>query len=223
VRSFLKQELIESAAEGDVYTNRTAGIVIALFLAVVCALLINIGANKRYVNATRTVQVQEATRFIPAGEKISTDMVKTVDVPQQMAEYLATGAAGQYTKVPVMQNQLLMKDDLNTTGKDTGYAEVYVPVDVPSSACAISGDYVDVYTKAGNNSPSVLLYQKAKVLNVVDSSAEETEPGSKPAGVTAAAASGTAVAIGIEIPSNQAIQIVGPASMKQIYLVQSAL
>lgn len=203
--------------------NRTAGIVIALCLAVVCALLINIGANKRYVNATKTVQVLEATRFIPAGEKVSADMVKTVGAPQQMAQYLATDAAGQYTRVPVMQNQLLMKDDLNATGKDPGYAEVYVPVDVPSSACVISGDYVDVYTKAGNNSPSILLYQKAKVLNVVDSSAKETEPGSQPAGVSAAAGSGTAVAIGIAIPSNQAIQIVGPASMKQIYLVQSAL
>jgi len=196
--------------------------VIALFLAVVCALLINIGANKRYINATKTVQVLETTQFIPAGEKVSTDMVQAVDVPQQMAEYLATDAAGQYTKVPVMQNQLLMKDDLNATGKDPGYAEVYVPVDIPSSACVISGDYVDVYTKAGNNSPSVLLYQKAKVLNVVDSSAEETEPGSRPVGMTTAA-NGTAVAVGIEIPSNQAIQIVGPASMKQIYLVQSAL
>ncbi len=189
----------------------------------VCALLINIGANRRYVNATRTAQVLETTRFIPAGAKVTADMVKTVDVPQQMAEYLATDAAEQYTKVPVMQNQLLMKDDLNATGRDPGYAEVYVPVDVPSSACVISGEYVDVYTKAGNNSPSVLLYQRAKVLNVVDSSAQETEPGSKPAGVSAAAGSGTAVAIGIAIPGNQAIQIVGPASMKQIYLTQSAL
>jgi hypothetical protein len=201
--------------------NRTTGIVIALIVAIVCTLLIYVGANKKYTEASRTVKVLQATQFIPAGEKIAPGMLQAVDVPQQMAKDLATGdAAGQYTRAPVMKDQLLMQDDLGATGRDPGYVEVYVPVDVPSSALVVSGDYADVYTKAENNSPSMLLYSKAKVLDVVDSNAKETEPG-KSSGV-AVGGGGTAVAIGIAVPGDQAAKIVGPASQKQIYLVKSA-
>jgi hypothetical protein len=185
--------------------------------------MIYVSATRKYSDATRTAKVLQATQFIPAGKKVDLSVVKTVDAPQQMAQGLAgDDGMGQFTKVPVMQGQLLMEDDLGTSGRDPGYAEVYVPVDVPSSACVISGDYVDVYSKAENNIPSVLLYGKAKVLDVVDSNAKETAPGGKSSGVTAVAGSGTAAAIGIEVPNDQAVKIVGPASQKQIYLVKSA-
>jgi hypothetical protein len=201
--------------------NRATGIAIALIVAIVCTLLIYAGANKKYTEAVRTAKVLQATQFIPAGEKIAPGMLQVVDVPQQMAQDLAAGdAAGRYAKAPVMKDQLLMKDDLGATGRDPGYAEVYVPVDVPSSACVTSGDYADVYTKAANNNPSVLLYQKAEVLDVVDSNAAETQPG-KSSGIVAGGG-GAAVAIGIAVPSDQAAKIVGPASQKQIYLVKSA-
>ena len=201
--------------------NRKTGIIIALILAVVCTLLIVTSANRKYAAATRAVKVMKAAEFIPAGELIGPGMVEAVNVPEQMAQGLATGdVEGRSVKVPVLKGQYLLNDAVDTVGRRPGYAEIYVPVDVPGSACAMSGDYVDIYQKGDNNSPSVLLLKRAWVLHTVDSGAKQTEPG-KSSG-PAAMGGGTAVAIGIEVPDDQVLKIVGPASDKKIYLVRSA-
>ena len=193
-------------------------------LAVILALAINVSATRKYAAVTKTIKVIQATQFIPVGEKIDPSMVKSVDVPAQMAQGLETdiaAVAGKSVKVSILNDQYLMQDDMDTQGKDPGCVEVYVPVTVPGGAWALPGDYVDVWQKAGQNNPGVLLIAKVKVLHTVDSNAAQTEPG-KPAG-SAVVGSGAAVAVGIEVPADQAVKVVGPASQNQIYLVQSAI
>ena len=90
---------------------------------------------------------------------------------------------------------------------------------MPGGAWVAPGDYVDLWQKAVQDNPGVLLVAKAKVLHTVDSNANQTEPG-KSAGATAMG-SGVAVAVGIEIPADQAAKVVGPASQNNIYLVRS--
>ena len=191
----------------------------------ILTLAINVSATRKYAAATRTAKVIQATQFIPAGEMIDPGMVKAVDVPAQMAQDLATGdltgVVGKSVKVSIMKDQYLMNDDLDTSGRDPGTAEIYVTVTVPSGAWAIPGDYVDVYQKGAQGSPGVLLDAKARVLHTVDSSARQTEPGKS--AVAGAMGSSAAVAVGIEVPGDQVVKVVGPASQNQIYLVRSAV
>lgn len=193
-------------------------------MAVILALAINISATRKYAAVTRTVKAIQATQFIPVGEKIDPGMVRALDVPAQMAQGLETdiaAVAGKSVKVSILKDQYLMQDDLDTRGRDPGCVEVYVPVTVPGGAWVAPGDYVDVWQKAVQDNPGVLLVTKAKVLHTVDSNAKQTEP-DKSAGATAMG-SGVAVAVGIEIPADQAVKVVGPASQNQIYLVKSAV
>jgi hypothetical protein len=195
-------------------------------LAVICTLAINIGANRKYSSAARTVKAIQATEFIPAGEAIDQNMVKAADVAAQMAQNLETGdiaaVVGKSVKVSIMKDQYLMQDDMDTQGRDPGSDEIYFPVNVPSSACVIPGDYVDIYQKAAQNAPSVLLYAKAEVLHTVDSNAKQTEPGTSSGAATIGGGSAV-VAVGVEVPDGQAAKIVGPASQNEIYLVKSAI
>jgi Flp pilus assembly protein CpaB len=194
-------------------------------LAVILTLAINVSATRKYAAVTRTTRVIQATQFIPAGEMINAGMVKAVDVPAQVAQELVTGdvtgVIGKSVKVSIMKDQYLMNDDLDTSGRDPGTTEIYVTVTVPSGAWAMPGDYVDVWQKGQQNSPGVLLIAKAKVLHTVDSNAKQTEPGKST--VTGAMGNSAAVAVGIEVPSDQVVKVVGPASQNQIYLVRSAV
>ncbi len=194
-------------------------------LAVILTLAINVSATRKYAAVTRTTRVIQATQFIPAGEMINAGMVKAVDVPAQVAQELVTGdvtgVIGKSVKVSIMKDQYLMNDDLDTSGRDPGTTEIYVTVTVPSGAWAMPGDYVDVWQKGQQNSPGVLLIAKARVLHTVDSNAKQTEPGKST--VTGAMGNSAAVAVGIEVPSDQVVKVVGPASQNQIYLVRSAV
>jgi hypothetical protein len=219
-RSYQTRSYYQS--KGDDFTNRTTGIAIALIIAIVCTIMIYVSANKKYTEATKSVEILQATQFIPAGQKLDSGMFKSINVPIQVAQNLATIAAGQFAIVPILQGQMLMKDDLAATGRGPGYVEVYVSVNVPSSACVMSGDIVDVYATGENNDPSVLLCARAEVLDVVDANAKETEQGKTSSIVSSVSSGGTAVAVGVAIPSDQAANVVGPASRKQIYLVKSA-
>lgn len=210
--------------EGVDNTNRRTGIIIALALAVILTLAINISATRKYAAVTKTIKVMQTTQFIPAGEKIDPSMVKSVDVPVQMAQGLETDiatVAGKSVNVSILNGQYLMQDDMDTSGRDPGTVEIYVTVTVPSGAWAIPGDYVDVWQKGQQNSPGVLLYAKAKVLHTVDSNAKQTEPGKST--VTGAIGNSATVAVGIEVPGDQVVKVVGPASQNQIYLVRSAV
>jgi Flp pilus assembly protein CpaB len=194
-----------------------------LVLAVILTLLINISATKKYAAASETVDVLQATRFIPVGEQIDPGMVKTVAVPAQVADGLATSmaaVAGKSARVSILSGQYLMRDDVDSQGRDPGCVEIYVSVNVPGGAWALPGDYVDVWQRAGQNSPSVLLVARVKVLHTVDADARQAEPGQV---ATDALGSGAAVAVGIQVPEDQAAKVVGPASQNEIYLVQSTV
>jgi Flp pilus assembly protein CpaB len=196
-----------------------------LVLAIICTLAIKANATRKYASAARTVKVVQATEFIPAGEQIDAGMVKDVDVPAQVAQNLETdfpAIAGKSARVSILQGQYLMQGDVDTQGRDPGTVEVYVPVTVPSSACVLPGEYVDVYQKGNNNGSATLLVAKAKVLHTVDSSAKQTEPG-KSAGPTAAMGSSTVAAVGIEVPGAQAAAVVSAASQNEVYLALSAV
>ena len=195
-------------------------------LAVILTLAINISATRKYATATRTVKAIQATQFIPAGETIDAGMVKAVNVPAQVAQELESdidAVAGKSAKVSILQGQYLMQDAVDTQGRDPGTVEIYVPVTVPSSACALPGEYVDIYQKGGNNGPSVLLCQRARVLHTVDGAARQTESGKSAGVATAAMGNSTVAAVGIEVPAAQAVKVVSAASRNEVYLALSAV
>ena len=121
-RSLRKRKGVDS-------TNRKTGIIIAVVLAIICTLAIEISANRKYVEATKTVQAIQATQFIPVGEKIDAGMVKAVAVPAQMAQFLAIGdvtaVVGKSVKVSIWQGQDLMQDALDNQGRSPGTDEVF--------------------------------------------------------------------------------------------------
>ena len=199
---------------------------IALVLAVIFTLAINISVTRKYTSAARTVKVvPQATQFIPAWEMITPEMVRTTDVPSQIAQELVTGGVssvvGKSVKVSIMQDQFFMSDDLDTSGRDPGTVEVYVMVTVPSGAWSLPGDYVDVWLKGQQNNPAVLIFSKAKVLHTVDANAKQTESEKTAA---ESLVNSSVVAVGIEVPADQAVsEDCRPCFANQIYLVRSAL
>lgn len=195
-----------------------------MLLAVILTLAINISATRKYAAATKAITVIKTNQFIPVGEKIDPGMVKIVDVPEQMAQGMETdmtAVVGRSVRVSVLKDQYLMQDDMDTQGKDPGCVEIFVPVNVPGGAWTMPGDYVDVWQKAGQNIPSVLLVSKVKVLHTVDSGARETAPSNPESSPVVGSAA--AVAVGIEVPDDQAVKVVGPASQNQVYLVKSSV
>lgn len=199
--------------------NRKAGIIIALVLTVILVLAINLSANQRYAQVTKTVKILKANRFISAGERLDPGDFTEVDVPEMIAnDFRVDSVAGKTVRVPLLANQYLMSDNLDTV-RDSGFTEVYVSVDVASSACAIPGNFVDIYTKSESDVPSELLYKKAKVLSTVDANGEEIEKSKSVAAMVNNAVS----AIGLEVPDDLTQAIVSAASQKKIYLVKSAL
>jgi Flp pilus assembly protein CpaB len=191
-------------------------------LAVILTLAINISATRKYAAASKMIKAIQATQFIPVGENVDPGMVRTVDVPAQVAQEFETditAVVGKSVKVSILKDQYLMQDDMDTQGRDSGCVEVYVPVTVSGGAWVAPGDYVDVWQKATQDSPSVLLVARVKVLHTVDSNANQTEP-DRPAGSTVAG-NGAVAAVGVEVPADQAAKVVGPASQNNIYLVLS--
>lgn len=202
--------------------TRKAGILISLVLALLFTFLIVRAAGQA---EEQKVKVAKAKDFVAAGEVLVPDRLEAVEVPKLVAEGAATveEAAGKPVKVSLVKGQIVYKDALDAgAALQKGYVEVYVPVDLASSALALPGQYVNVYVvaKQQGGAPSLLL-ERVRVLHAVANQGEAV--GSAKQGVAAAVQMGNVpAAVGLEVPADKAVQVAQAASQKAIYLARVA-
>ncbi|MEW6727597.1 MAG: SAF domain-containing protein [Bacillota bacterium] len=211
--------------------SKKAAIVASIVLALIFTLLITGTANRRYAVAARTVDVVQVEQYIPVGSVISEKAVKTVKVPEKVANDLVRDpdeAIGKVAKVGLVKGQYVWKHALGEgLACRPGYVEVHVPTDLSSSACVIAGDIVDVYpvvksSAAGEPlSPGAALAQGLRVLHSLDQGGEEIDPAKKAAlAQVAATGKNVPVSVALEVPQALAQQVVSYASRKAVYLVK---
>ncbi|WP_449241482.1 SAF domain-containing protein [Desulfoscipio gibsoniae] len=209
--------------------NRKKGITISLILALLFTGAIVFGANKNYAAATKTIDTVVAGRYIPSGKYISQDDIKTEKVPEKLAGNLVQkpdAIIGKTASVSLIAGQYIWKDSITKgEGKRQGYVEVFVPTDLPSSACLIAGEMADIYVvdQGYEGAPGALpLYKGARVLNSLEQSGNEIDPAQRNQ-VTEMAANGSKVpvTIGVEVPEKIASALVQACSDDSVYLVKS--
>ncbi|MGB9793382.1 MAG: RcpC/CpaB family pilus assembly protein, partial [Thermacetogeniaceae bacterium] len=200
--------------------SRKAAIVVSLVLALVFTLLIVGASNRKYSEATQSVEVAQTTHFIPAGAELKGDDVKAVKVVKSAAKGLASvsEAVGKTAKVPMLKGQYVYKDALDTAkAVRPGYVEVFVPVDISSSAFSMSGQRVNVYVVNKDTGAATVLLENVRVLHSLTSQGQNV--GEKEGGVAAAQSTEPAT-VGLEVPKDKADAVVQAAAAKQIYLVR---
>jgi len=196
---------------------------LCLFLAVVFTLLIQLSANKKYAQATRTVDGYRAAEFIAAGQEIKPSDIEKVKVPESVAGVDTGEVEGKTAAVSMVKGQYIYKDALtDTKGIRQGYVGVYIPTDLSSSAGAIAGDTVDVcaVVKTGQIVEGAVIYENARVLSSVDSSGNLITPGQSSGVGELAGNTRVAAAVQVEVPQNLEARVVQLASQKALYLVK---
>ncbi|MDI6906429.1 MAG: SAF domain-containing protein [Thermoanaerobacterales bacterium] len=209
--------------------NKRLVIVGCVIAALVFTILIQVSAGRRVVEAKRTVDAVQTTRYIPAGAEIPRDAVKAVKVPEAIGASLIPkpeDVAGKVARVALVEGQYVWKDSVGVgRACRPGFVEVYVPVDLSSSACVIAGETVDVYPIAKSAGempmPTTPLAQGLRVLHSLDQSGKEIDPTKR---ATLSKMAGTdrniPVSVGLEVPQAFAQQIVSFASKKAVYLAK---
>lgn len=201
--------------------SRKVGIAVSLILALIFTFLIVGASNRKYNEATQTVEVAQATGYIPVGTELTSDNIKPVKVVKSAARGLASvkEALGKTAKVAMLKGQYVYRDALDASkAVRPGYVEVFVPVDLSSSAYSLSGQTVNVHIvdKEGKSAPVVL--EKVRVLHSLTSQGQNV--GEKGSGIAGAQA-GEPAAVGLEVPKDKAEMVVRAAAAKEIYLVRS--
>ena len=95
------------------------------------------------------MEVAAVNQYIPAGKKITKDDIKMDRVPEKMAINLvqkADGVVGKTILVSLVKDQYIWKKAIaQGEAKKEGYIQVFIPTDLPSSACVIAGELVVIY------------------------------------------------------------------------------
>ncbi|MBE3582133.1 MAG: hypothetical protein IMW96_10980 [Thermoanaerobacteraceae bacterium] len=188
------------------------------------------GANVRYKQASKTVNVVRATQFIPAGSEIRPEMVEVVPVPSQAVEGMATAleeVTGKVAAVSMVKGQYIWQEAVREgKGLRDGYTVVFVPVDLSSSAAVLAGEVVDVYgveKGSGGSTAAKLLAQGVRVLHSLNQDGVEIEPGKAGGSLAPVPASRAPASVGLEVPKEVALQVVQYASDRAVYLARSAV
>jgi len=205
-------------------------IVVCLLTAAILTALITRGANQKYTEVSRSVNVCTASEFIPMGAKVQPDMIKSVPVPEMTVKKLkmvtdksllegkalcSHALAGN----PIYMNQISKE----AAGTKAGFKKVGMPVTQPSSDQAVAGDRVDVYPVFSNeNSQLVMaeepLVENAYVVASYDQGGRVIAPVDD--GIGAQSKNRVPTMVEVEIPADKANIVVGYAAKKQIYLVR---
>ncbi len=204
--------------------NRKLGIIVSLVLALVFTFLIVNTANKKFEQVSETVEVVRATQYIPAGETITTMNTEKVEVIESMANNLATPdqIKDKTALVSIIDGQLIHEDSLDTAKPlRSGHVEVFVPVDLSSSAYALAGHSVNVHIVDRETGTAPVVLKNIRVLHCFDNQAEAISEGNGNAIAKAAAGKNEPASVGLEVPIGDAEQIVHAASNKAVYLVKS--
>ena len=203
--------------------SKKVGIAVSLVLALIFTLLIVNTANRKYSEVAQKVQVAQAADYIPAGSEISESNLKSVEVLKSSAEGLATvqEAAGKTAKVSMVKGQYVYKDALDEAkALRPDCVEVFVPVDLSSSAYALAGQTVNVHivNKDGRSAPLIL--ENVRVLHCLDNQGDNVGSGGN-ALTEAAARKNEPASIGIEVPKDKAEMVVYAAKENLIYLTRT--
>jgi len=208
--------------------NKKIAILISLVLAVVFTLGIMWTANSRYKEAAQTTEVVQATRYIPVGEKISEPDIKTVEVQKDIAAGMITNRdeiIGKAPAVSLVEGQYIFKGSLGDgVSKESGLKEVFIPVDISSSAMVMPGERVDIHLVDRNNreaETAPLLYERARVLHVKDQQGSEITPGSSALKEARSPRGNVPVTVGVEVPGDIAGKLVQYAYNDAVYLVRT--
>ena len=205
-------------------------IVICLLVAAILTALITRGANQKYDEVSKSVDVYTAAEFIPMGAKVRPGMIRTVPVPEITAKKLkmVTDKSLIEGKVlcshampgnPIYVNQIGEKSE----GTKTGFKKVGLPVTQPSSDQAVAGDRVDVYPVFSNENNRLLmadapLVEDAYVVASYDQGGRVIAPTDD--GIAAQTKNRVPTMVEVEIPDDKVAVVVGYAAKKQIYLVR---
>lgn len=203
--------------------SRKVGIIVSLVLALVFALLIVNAANRKYNEMAQKVQVAQAADYIPAGSEINESSLKAVEVPKYIAGGLATvqEAAGKTAKVSMVKGQYVYKEALDTAGAlRPGYVEVFVPVDLSSSAYALAGQTVNVHIVNKDSKTAPLVLENVRVLHCLDNQGGDVGSGGN-ALTEAAARKNEPASVGIEVPKDKAEMVVYAAKENMVYLTRA--
>ncbi|OPY63682.1 MAG: hypothetical protein A4E56_00405 [Pelotomaculum sp. PtaU1.Bin065] len=204
--------------------SKKVGIVISLILALLFTTIIVAKANHRNSELNEKVQVARATHYIPAGSAINAQDVNSVDMVKSYADGLVqyNDVIGKTTRVSILKDQYIYSDGLSTAGfLKQGYVEVYMPVQINSSAFALPGDRVDVYIVNKNTKTSAKALSAALVIDSLDNQGKEVEIGETDRSKVTSRQDHPS-AVGIMVPEESAAQIVAAADEKNVYLVKCA-
>lgn len=208
--------------------NKKIAILISLLLAVVFTLGILWTANSRYKEAAQTTEVVQTTRYIPVGEIIAEQDVKLIEVQEDAAKGMVTSmdaVIGKSPAVSLVKGQYIFKDSLSDgVSKEEGMKEVFIPVDISSSAMVMPGERVDIHLVDRNNreaQSAPVLYEKARVLHVKDQQGAEITPGSSSIKEATSPRGNVPVTVGVEVPGDIAERLVQYAYNDAVYLVKA--
>lgn len=203
--------------------NKRVGIIISLVLAMVLTVLIVSSANKKYNQVAEKVGVVQVVEFIPAGTEINDTNVKTVQTAKSATQGLADiqEVMGKTAKVSMVKEQYIYKDALdNAKAIRPGNVEVFVPVDLSSSAYAIPGQMVNVYIVNKEGKAAPLILENIRVLHCLDNQGENVGDGGNDIS-KAAARKNEPSSVGLEIPKDKSEMVVFAASSKLVYLTRT--
>ncbi|KUK11517.1 MAG: SAF domain protein [Clostridia bacterium 41_269] len=201
--------------------SRKISVVVSFVLALIFTLLIVVSANKKYNEAVKTVEVAQVTKYISVGDELGRSNIKSVKAQKSAAKNLASyeEAVGKTAKVSMIKGQYVYKNAL-ASGKEArkGFVEVFVPVDLSSSAYAFPGQKVSVYIINKDTGESSLVLKGARVLHALTSQGDSI--GDTGGGKMAEMKSSQPASIGLEVPPEHAGKIVKAAAEKKVYLVR---
>lgn len=205
-------------------------IVACLLVAALLTALITRGANQKYNEVSKSVEVYAASEFIPMGAKIHPSMLKTISVPEITAKKLKmvtdksqiegkTLSSHALAGNPIYTNQISSK----AAGTKMGYKKVGLPVTQPSSDQALAGDRVDVYPVYSNENNQLVISNAPLVVDAyVVASYDQGGRVLAPTETDLGSQTKTRVPtmVEVEVPDDKVAALVGYAAKKQIYLVR---
>lgn len=209
-------------------------ITVCLLVAALLTALITRGANQKYNEVSKSVEVYVAAEFIPVGAKVQPGMLKTIGVPEVTAnkfkmitdEQQIVGknlVSHALTGNPIYKNQV---SDTFTENR-VGYKKVGLAVTQPSSDQAVAGDRVDIYPVFSNENnqlviPTEPLVSDAYVLASYDQNGRIIAPteGNEAGLGSTQARTRVPSMVEVEVADDKVAAVVGHAAKKQIYLVR---
>ncbi|MCL6560579.1 MAG: Flp pilus assembly protein CpaB [Firmicutes bacterium] len=194
-------------------------------MAVTLTLVIYRGANVKYSEYRKTVDVVKVAQFIPAGYEIRPDQVTTVKLPEAVSKDFVADVnqvVSKAAKVSLVEGQYITPGVIGDVPRKSDMVEVDVPVDLSSSAAVFAGDIVDILAVDKNQqaAQAFVIYRGAKVLHSYDSNGAEVSPVEKKAQAVGPPGGKVPASVGLEVPKEVAPAVVQAASQKRIYLVK---